>query len=104
MTNAFEHNPNRQASDDQAKRDDFASRYGEAIKFSTTNLIGKVRNLSMQPTWLDNEDTFWFKHETALGHEYLLVDAASGNRKPAFDHQKLSEFLVSKGVDGTTLG
>jgi dipeptidyl-peptidase-4 len=57
-------------------------------------LLNRVTNALVIPTWLPGEDRFWFRLERAGGHEFVLVDAATGTREPAFDHD-----LVARALD-----
>lgn len=36
--------------------------------------------------------------ESARGHEFVIVDAATGRRTPAFDHGRLAQALTTAGV------
>jgi dipeptidyl aminopeptidase/acylaminoacyl peptidase len=48
--------------------------------------------------WIGSSDSFWYRRDTASGHDYRIVDAASGQTRPAFDHAALSDALVRLGV------
>jgi dipeptidyl aminopeptidase/acylaminoacyl peptidase len=54
-----------------------------------------VRNATLFPTWIDNTDCFWYKHQKADGKEYRLVNAGESTNERAFDHNALS---ISLGV------
>lgn len=69
------------------------------IDFSSKELIKKCINLSTKPCWIGNENKFWFKKQTTLGHEFILVDATTGEQKPAFDPIKLTNLLNKSGED-----
>ncbi len=47
---------------------------------------------SVTPNWLPGE-RFWYRTLTPTGSEFILVNAATGTRKPAFDQQKLAAGL-----------
>ena len=68
-----------------------AADYARAEKFmgyNTTPLVfGTVR-----ATWLDG-DKFWYRNTTADGNEFVLVDGATGQKQPAFDHAKVAAAL-----------
>jgi len=49
-------------------------------------------NIPETPSWLD-KGRFWYRKTVAGGHEFIIVDAASGTKAPAFDHAKLAESL-----------
>jgi len=69
--------------------------YQRAEKFmgyNTTPLVfGTVR-----ASWLPG-DKFWYRNTTAGGTEFVLLDGASGQKQPAFDHEKVAAAL-SKGA------
>lgn len=51
------------------------------------------------PHWFANNDQFWYKVSTGSNsHEFVLVDATKGERRPAFDHGKLAQALLAAGV------
>ena len=55
---------------------------------------GLAINIAGPVTWTDAEH-FWYRRSVKGGHDFLLVDAASKNKKPAFDHEKLAAALSS---------
>lgn len=51
----------------------------------------KVFRTAIRPQWLSDGTRFWYRVEIGPGkHEFVLVDAAAGLRRPAFDHQRLA--------------
>ncbi|MCW6530227.1 DPP IV N-terminal domain-containing protein [Sphingomonas sp. MMSM20] len=81
------------AADDEA-------RLNRALAFTSGRLLKKVRNHAIKIHWIGAGERFWFRHELTQGNEYLLVDAATGNRRPAFDHHALATAL-GKATGGT---
>jgi dipeptidyl aminopeptidase/acylaminoacyl peptidase len=75
-----------------------ASDYARAEKFMGYNVTPLVDHGSVRPNWLP-DDRFWYRDTTALGTQFILVDAASGARTPAFDHSALAAALST--VAGT---
>ncbi len=71
-----------------------------AEKFSAANLTNKVLNGKVDAHWLTGKESFWFRKQHAAGHEYLLVDAATGRQQPAFDHAALASALGAAGETG----
>jgi dipeptidyl-peptidase-4 len=85
--------------------------YARAEELWPDELLCRVANALVIPTWLEGEDRFWFKleHLNAIAadpdadgrtsprftktHEYVIVDAATGERSPAFDHRLLAAAL-----------
>jgi dipeptidyl aminopeptidase/acylaminoacyl peptidase len=54
----------------------------------------KVFKVRVTPHWLSDNQRFWYRNDLAGGaREFILVDAARGERKPAFDHQRLAAVL-----------
>jgi dipeptidyl aminopeptidase/acylaminoacyl peptidase len=49
-------------------------------------------NIPETPSWLD-KGRFWYRKTVAGGHEFIMVDASTGTKAPAFDHAKLAESL-----------
>ena len=55
----------------------------------------KVFKQRVKANWLPGNTRFWYRNDLADGaREYLLVDAAKGERKPAFDHARLAAALA----------
>src|ERR1700753_3449740 len=50
---------------------------------------GLVINEPRTPTWIGESDHFWYARAVKGGSEFILVDAADGTKKPAFDQEKL---------------
>ena len=49
-----------------------------------------VVNVPGAANWIDDADRLWYTRSVRGGTEFVLVDAAAGTRKPAFDHEKLA--------------
>ena len=45
--------------------------------------------------WIGKSEHFWYPRTVKGGTEFLLVDAAAGTKKPAFDHDKLAAAISS---------
>jgi dipeptidyl-peptidase-4 len=65
-------------------------------------LFALVKNLAPSPNWIADSDRFWVKNETSEGTQFLLVDAASGEQQPAFDHASMAAALAAAGVENVT--
>jgi len=48
--------------------------------------------------WIGHSEHFWYPRTVKGGTEFMLVDAAAGTKKPAFDHDKLAAAI--SGVTG----
>src|SRR5438105_271377 len=66
--------------------------YARAEKFMTYNTTPLVLRSGVRPTWIEN-DRFWYRVTTTEGSEFVLIDPATGARRPAFDHAKLAAAL-----------
>jgi len=83
-----------------------AGDYARAEQWLLPNVMSKVKNLFVTPNWVGNSDEFWYRRQTKEGAEFVLVDAASGKKQPAFDHQAVAEALskvLNKEVQGHNL-
>lgn len=54
----------------------------------------KVVKTEIQPHWLESGQRFWYRNDLGDGkREFVLVDAAEGWRRAAFDHARLAAAL-----------
>ncbi|MDB6175718.1 MAG: dap4 3 [Chthoniobacteraceae bacterium] len=61
---------------------------------------GKIVRDRFQPHWLPNNTRFWYEVRTGAGSsEFILVDAESGIRRPAFDQPRLMEKMAGLGIN-----
>ena len=49
------------------------------------------------PTWVGNTHRFYYRRSLANGFEFVMVDADTQRKAPAFDHQRLAEALSRAG-------
>jgi dipeptidyl aminopeptidase/acylaminoacyl peptidase len=60
-------------------------------------LAAKYRELLVDlpenPIWVTGEDTLVYSKNSNGGHEFVQVDAATGQKSPAFDHSRLADAL-----------
>jgi dipeptidyl aminopeptidase/acylaminoacyl peptidase len=52
-----------------------------------------TENVADVPSWVEDQDVLVYNKTVPGGHSFLLVDAASGARQPAFDHARLAAAL-----------
>jgi dipeptidyl aminopeptidase/acylaminoacyl peptidase len=67
------------------------SAYERARSVLPGNLKGLVRNETVQAHWFPTGDSFWYQRDSDSGVEYVIVDAWKGDKRKAFDHQRLVE-------------
>ena len=68
--------------------------YDQAASLLSSNVQGTVRNAEVVPHWIGERDEFWYERDTAQGTEIVIVDAATGERRPAVDHEALPGFAT----------
>jgi hypothetical protein len=56
----------------------------------TAKSRGLVVNQPGAPNWIGESDHFWYSKTVKGGSEFVLVNAATAAKKPAFDHDKLA--------------
>src|SRR3984885_1206015 len=66
-----------------------AADYAHAEKFLGYNVNPLVYGGEVRPNWMAG-DRFWYRVRRERGAEFVLVDAAAGNSRPAFDHARLA--------------
>jgi dipeptidyl-peptidase-4 len=86
----------------QGTQDDYDR--ANALRELTRN---KVFRDSIRPQWSSDGNRFWYKVSVAPDQfEFVLVDALTARREPAFDHQRLAELLSDErgeAINATTL-
>ncbi len=50
-------------------------------------------NVPEPATWIEKTNRFWYRRSVKGGHEFILIDAASRQKQPAFDHERLASAL-----------
>lgn len=69
------------------------SAYERAEALLPANASRGLHGLSIEPVWIEGQDRFWYRRTSAQGSEFVLVDAARNERRPAFDHARLAQAL-----------
>ena len=54
---------------------------------------GLVIGLPERAAWIEGIDRFCYRRSVKDGHEFMLVDASTLEKKPAFDHERLAAAL-----------
>ncbi len=75
-----------------------AEDYASAERFLSWNADKYVLNGSVKHHWINDTDSFWYGRATKTGKEYVIVDASTGDKTSAFDHQNLAA-LLAKATD-----
>jgi hypothetical protein len=52
-------------------------------------------NVPEPATWIEKSTRFWYRRSVRGGNEFILVDAATQQKRPPFDHQKLADALTA---------
>ena len=60
-----------------------------------TKARGLVVNTPGAVTWIGLSEHFWYPRAVKGGTEFMMVDAAAGSKKVAFDHDKLAAAISS---------
>ncbi len=82
------------AIDAQVTRADYERANGLRTRFQ-----GLAVNIAGPVSWIDGTDRFWYRRSVKGGDEFVVVDAATLKKRPAFDHEKLAAAL-SKASGG----
>lgn len=72
-------------------------RYAAAEKLLGVVAATHIRNAAPMLRWIGDSNTCWYRRETAQGHEWVVVDAANGERRQAFDPERLAQALLELG-------
>lgn len=81
-------------------QDDMADAYARAERVLDANLTGVMRNADVVPRWIGDGDRFWYRRDGDAGPEWVIVDAATGARKLAFDAARLRTAAASASGGG----
>ena len=77
---------------------------GTAADYQRANSLrekfqGLAVNVPGNPTWIEGDNHFWYRKSVPGGYEFIIVDAETFTKKPAFDHEKLAAALPT--ISGT---
>ena len=67
--------------------------HAKADRFRAEQVRARVRNPMPRPHWIGQTNHFWYRHESTDGIAFTRVDAATGDRHPAFDHAAVAAAL-----------
>src|SRR5690242_12402332 len=54
----------------------------------------KAYNVAEAPRWIEQTSRFYYRRSVKGGNEWILVDGATQEKKPAFDHARLAEAIA----------
>ena len=54
-----------------------------------------AENVVLRANWIGKSSRFWYSKAVKGGYEYVIVNAETLEKKPAFDHAKLAEALAA---------
>ncbi|MBM4193650.1 MAG: S9 family peptidase, partial [Gemmatimonadetes bacterium] len=67
---------------------------------------GLVVDAPEPANWIGNSSRFWYRKGARGGNSFVLADAATGTKAPAFDHARIAEALgpqVRRALTAVTL-
>ncbi len=64
-----------------------------AERFSSDNISRFVHTASVQPNWINETDSLWYRWADAQGTRFQLVIPSGPEKRPLFDHQRMAERL-----------
>lgn len=56
-------------------------------------------NVPGEPTWVEGTHRFYYRRTTPAGFEFVVVDADTQEKRPAFDHERLAGSLSSAAAE-----
>ena len=56
---------------------------------------GLAANVPEPATWIEKTPRFWYRRSVKGGNEFVVVDATTQAKRPAFDHEKMAAALTS---------
>ncbi len=81
-----------------------AADYSRAEQFLSWNATKLVLNTNVTPHWIGKSTRFYYRQQMANeAKQFLLVDAATGNASPVFEHHRLAQAL-SQAAGNTYAG
>jgi dipeptidyl aminopeptidase/acylaminoacyl peptidase len=67
---------------------DYERAYGLRARYQALAI-----NVPDPATWIEKTSRFWYRKSVKGGHEFVVLDAETREKQPAFDHGKLAEAL-----------
>jgi dipeptidyl aminopeptidase/acylaminoacyl peptidase len=82
------------AASAQVTRADYERAQGLREKYD-----GLAVNVPGEPTWVEGTHRFYYRRTTPTGFEFVVVDAGTQEKRPAFDHNRLAESLSTAAAE-----
>lgn len=82
---------------------------GTLADYSRANNLGErirglVTDVAEPPSWIAETNRFWYRKSVQGGNSFVLVDATTRAKGPAFDHERLATTLSSlPGLEDDTI-
>ena len=75
-----------------------ATAQGTLADYARSNSLGErlqglVVDIAERPTWIGETTRFWYRKTVEGGHNFLLVNAETQSKGPAFNHERLASTL-----------
>ena len=71
-----------------------STHYARAESFLPWNVGDLTYTARVDPNWIDGSDRFWYRSRSREGTEFVFVNPAGGERRPAFDHARLAAAMA----------
>ncbi|MBZ6379585.1 hypothetical protein B5C34_15725 [Pacificimonas flava] len=71
--------------------------YDRAAFIANDGGNGYYLNRLIIPTWIGQENSFWYRRETGDGQRFTRFDADTGTKGDLFDHERLATLLSEQG-------
>lgn len=75
-------------------QEDVKANYQLASRFSPDKLRKMIFSTSVNPTWLQNSDRFWYMYETSEGKKWYIVDPQARRKDLLFDNADFAAQLT----------
>jgi hypothetical protein len=64
-----------------------------AEKFRGDNIASRIGDLSVNPTWIEESDLFWYSYKTSAGKNFWYVNAQTRSKQLLFDSRYMASEL-----------
>ena len=67
--------------------------YNRAERFLTWHTERMISGDVVDPTWMEDNNRFWYRNNTGEGFEFVLVDPVRNTHGPLFDRHRLASAM-----------